>query len=77
MDFILETGKKSMHKGDSRVMKGIFLGYEWRTTEYLVGTGEGIFKRRTVLRRADFVGCDPDCVDFLKIAYDECVPKGA
>ena len=36
VDFILETDKTNMHKGDSRVKKGIFLGYIWRSTEYIV-----------------------------------------
>ena len=36
IDLILETHKNNMHKGDTRVKKGIFLGYIWRqksTTE--------------------------------------------
>ena len=28
VEFILETDKKNVHKADSRVMKGVFLGYE-------------------------------------------------
>ena len=28
VDFILEPDKTKMHKGDSRMMRGIFLGYE-------------------------------------------------
>ena len=77
VDFILEPSKKHMHKADSRVMKGIFLGYEWRTTEYLVGTAEGVFKCRTVRRRAEETSYDPDCVDFLTVTYDGYILKGA
>ena len=77
VDFILEPDKRNMHKGDSRVMKGIFLGYEWRTTEYLVGNAEGMFKCRTVGRRAEEAGYDPECGGYLKIPYDEYVMKGA
>ena len=44
VDYMLETDKGAMHKADSRVYQGIFLGYLWRSTECLVGTREGIFK---------------------------------
>ena len=77
VDFILETDKKNMHKGDSRVMKGIFLGHEWRTTECLVATKDGIFKCRTVRRRPEEISYDGDCTDYLKISYEEYVLKGA
>ena len=40
-DYILEPSKGHMHKADTRVMKGVFLRYEWRTTEYIVGTADG------------------------------------
>ena len=52
VDFILEPDKTKLHKGDSRLIRGIFLGYKWRSTEYLVGNADGIFKCRTVRRRA-------------------------
>ena len=42
VDYILETDKSNIHKADSRVGKGIFLGYIWRSTEYLIGTENGI-----------------------------------
>ena len=66
-----------MHKGDSRVMNGIFLGYEWRSTEYLVANSEGIFKCRTVRRNPEEIAYDADCTEYLKIASDEYVLKGA
>ena len=53
VDYILETEKGKQFKADSRVGVGVFLGYVWRTTEYLVGTKDGIFRRRTVKRRAE------------------------
>ena len=77
VDFILEPSKQHIHKADSRLMKGIFLGYEWRTTEYIVGTAEGVFKCRTIRRRAEEVAYDPECMDYLSIPYDEYVLKGA
>ena len=77
VDFILEPSKQHIHKADSRLMNGIFLGYEWRTTEYIVGTAEGVFKCRTIRRQAEEVAYDPECMDYLTIPYDEYVLKGA
>ena len=77
VDFILETDKKNVHKADSRVMKGIFLGYEWRSTEYIIGAEDGIYKCRTIKRKAEEVSYDEKCLDFLKIPYDEYIMKGA
>ena len=77
VDFILETDKTNMHKGDSRVKKGIFLGYIWRSTEYIIGTADGIYKCRTVRRRPEETSYDPECIDDLKIHYDDYVLKGA
>ena len=44
VDFIPEPAKGIVHKADARVEKGIFMGYEWRTAEYLVGTDKGVLK---------------------------------
>ena len=55
VDYILETDNSSIHKADSRVGKGIFLGYIWRSTEYLNGTENGILQCRTVRRRAEYL----------------------
>ena len=59
VDFLLETDKTNMHKGDSRVKKGIFLGYTWRSTEYIIGTADGNNKCRTVRRRPEETSYDP------------------
>ena len=77
VDLILEPFKGIVHKAGTRFKKGIVLGYEWRTTEYLVGTDEGIFKCRRVRRRVEEVSYDSNLVDFLTIPYDEYVLKGA
>ena len=77
VDFMLETDKANMHKADSRVHKGVFLGYAWRTTEYLIATKEAVFKCRTVRRRAEELAYDSDCLDYIKISYDDFVMKGA
>ena len=43
VDYILEIYKNHRHKADTRVGTGIFLGYAWRSTEYLIGTAEEYF----------------------------------
>ena len=65
------------HKADSRVGKGILLGYCWRSTEYLVGTSEAIYRCRTVRRKAQELAYDPECSKFLNISFDDYVLKGA
>ena len=56
-----------MHKGDTRVKKGIFLGHIWCSTEYIIGTADGIYKCMTVRRRPEETSYDPECIDYLKI----------
>ena len=75
--FICETDKGNQHKADSRVGVGVFLGYVWRTTEYLIGTKDGIVRCRTIKRRAEEVSYDGECFEYLKINYDEYILKGA
>ena len=36
VDFKLETDKNNRHKADSEFNEGVFLGYAWMSTEYLV-----------------------------------------
>ena len=71
VDYILEPSKAHMHKADSQVMKGVFLGYDWRTTGYINGTVDGNFKCRTVRRRAEEIAYDPECMDYIKVSYDD------
>ena len=77
MDYIPETDKGKQFKADSRVGTGVFLGYVWRSTEYLIGTPEGIFRCRTVRRRAEEIAYNASCFDFLDTNYDEYIMKGA
>ena len=65
VDYILETDKAHVHKADSRVGSGIFLGYMWRSSEYLIGTENAVFQCRIVRRRADEVAYDPKRVDLF------------
>ena len=48
VDFMLGTSKNERHKADSALLKGIFLGYIWRSTEYVIGTKDCVYKCRTV-----------------------------
>ena len=77
IDYILETEKGKQFKADSRVGTGVFLGYVWRTAEYLVGTTYGILRCRTVKRKAEETSYDNSCFEFLNASYDEYILKGA
>ena len=77
VEFMLEADKGNRHKADSHVQQGIFLGYVWRSTEYIVGTRDGIYKCRTVRRKAEEQAYDPECIDYLKLSYNDYVMKGA
>ena len=68
--FICETDRGNQHKADSRVGVGLFLGYVWHTTEYLIGTKDGVLRCRTIKRRAEEVSYDVECFEYLKITYD-------
>ena len=42
VDIKLETDKNNRHKADSDFHVGVFLGYAWRSTEYVVAAGDVI-----------------------------------
>ena len=65
---MLETAKVKQFKADSRVGTVVFLGYVWRTTEYLIGTKDGIFRCTIIKRRAEDICYDASCFDFLKVS---------
>ena len=77
VDYILEPSKAHMHKADTQVIQGVLLGYEWRTTEYTIGTVDGIFKCRTVRRRAEQIAYDPECMNCINASYDDYTLEGA
>ena len=52
-----DKGARDKLEGDWR--DGIFLGVIWRTTEYLIGTEEGIFKCRTMKQKVAGNAYDP------------------
>ena len=46
------------------------MGAIWRTIEYIVGTGEGIFKCATVRARPEESAYDPKYLDDMTVPYD-------
>ena len=54
-DFKLETDKTNRRKAHSEFSEGVFLGYAWRSTEYLIASKGVVHKCRRVRRRADDV----------------------
>ena len=77
VDFMLEGDKNKQHKADGKLMTGVFLGYIWRSTEYIVGTSEGVYKCRTIRRKNVGSAYDPSCVEYLKATYNDYVLKDA
>ena len=62
-------------EGDWR--EGIFLGVVWRSTEYLIGTAEGIFGCRTIKPKVDGSAYDPDCTEYIKVSYSDFMLSGS
>ena len=77
VDRILETDKTKMHKVDSRVKKGIFLGYICCSTEYIARTADGIYKCRTMKRKADEIAYNAKFMDLVATTFNDYVLKGA
>ena len=77
VDFKLETDKNNRNKADSEFNEGVFLGYAWRSTEYLIASKGAIYKCRTVRRRADEIAFDVALIDNLEIRFEEYTLKGA
>ena len=77
VDFMLEPDKTNLQKADSKWMTGVFLGYIWRSTEYIIGTAEGIYKCRTVRRKNIESSYDPKCTEFMSVTYSDYVLKDA
>ena len=56
---------------------GLFLGVIWKTTEFIIGTPEGIFKCQTVKQRPEESCYDPACIDDMITTYNDYVLSGA
>ena len=77
VDFKVETDKHNRLKADSEFSEVFFLGYAWRSTEYLVASGDSIYKCRTVRRRADEVAYNSEIIDCVVARFEDYVLKGA
>ena len=76
MHFKLEPNKNNRHKADTEFMVGTFVGYVWNTTEYIVVNIDGAFRCRTIRRMIDDQAYDPECVNNVKIRYDDFISDG-
>ena len=77
VDFKVETDKNDRRKADSEFAEGVFLGYAWRSTEYLVAVGDHIYQCRTVKRRADEIAYNHSLIENLNVRFEDFVLKGA
>ena len=77
MDFKPETDKNNRLKADSEFFEGVFLGYAWRSTEYLVAVGDNIYQCRTIKRRADEICYDRKLFDGIAVRFEDFILKGA
>ena len=77
VDFKLETDKSNRQKADSYFIVGVFLGYAWRSTAYLVASNGTIYKCRTVRLRADDVAFSVAMTDVLDVRFEDYTLKGA
>ena len=69
--------KNNRNKFDGDFRDGVFLGVIWRTTEFLIGTPEGLFKCRTVKQRTEEAAYDGECLNYVKSSYNDFVLEGA
>ena len=43
----------------------------------MIGTAEGVFRSRTIKAKVDGSAYDPDCIDYIKISYSDCMLSGS
>ena len=77
VDFKPETDKNNRLKADSEFFEGVFLGYAWRSTEYLVAVGDNIYQCHTIKRRADEICYDWKLFDGIAVRFEDFILKGA
>ena len=77
VNFKTTTYKTRKNKMDTEWDVGYFLGWKSRTTEYLVGTSEGIISCTTMRRLQDDLAYDKACLDEINVGYRDFVCKGA
>ena len=69
--------KNHRNKADGEFSEGVFLGYAWRSTEYLIASGGAAYKCRTVRRRADDVAFSVALIVGLDVRFRDFTLKGA
>ena len=72
---IQDKNARGKVNGDWR--DGVFLGVIWRTTEFIIGTADGVFKCRTIKQRVAENAYDPKCLEYIKVSYADYVLSGA
>ena len=72
---IQDKNARDKVNGDWR--DGIFLGAIWRTTEYIIGTPDGVFKCRTIKTRVAENSYDAACLEYIKTSYADYALSGA
>ena len=72
----LTADKNSRDQLNTDFREGIFLGVIWRTTEYIIGTGEGIFKCATVKLAPRKVLMIPSALTII-VPHDQYILEGA
>ena len=73
VNFKTTTYKTRKNKIDTEWDLGYFLGWKLRSTEYLVGTSEGIISCTTMRRLQDDLAYDKACLDEVSIGYRDFV----
>ena len=49
----------------------------WRTTEFIIGTPEGVFKCNTVKQRPQEAAYDAKCFEYVTTCYNDYILEGA
>lgn len=69
--------KSDGDKYNGEFRDGIFLGVVWRSSEYIIGTREGVLRCRTVKPRPEETAYDPECIEYITASYSSYMLEGA
>ena len=75
--FKMTTDKTKRDRSETEWSTGYFLGVISRTTEFLIGTPEGIIKCTTIKRVPDDQAYDRACLEVMKTTYYQYLKDGA
>ena len=53
------------------------MGVVWRSTKYLIGTAERVFRCRQIEAKVDGSAYDQDCIDYIKVSYSDFMLSGS